>query len=734
MKKLLRYLIVFGLLTGTPVFAATLNGSIEFKDFSFDGLEIPVESLGFQGNIAQPFTITAPSTSTAATTTNLFGNFLPQSDLAYDIGNGVDKRWRGGYFSFVSSTSSTIPNVYLGDGSESAPALSFISQNNLGLYRLATGTIAFTTNGELIQSWMTTSTAVWNGGLSDYLNISFSGEDTVLDTIAGDIILTPGGLDVNIRDSNTLTFGTGYDAQLTWEDADANANELLLMFGAGGATNVPVFALTDSSAQNLDLGFFNGLTQPTLALVDKNNGRYLRLYDNSIDAVIDTSAGKIHLQVASSTVVSVSSTGLGIINGTEANPSLVFINDTDKGLFLDTTSSTINVVADGNIGLVVSSSGASVIDGKYFALGTGADARWLYEISDSDENFVLLALPEGDGTSVSVVGIGDASSIGISGLNFYQGETSPLLAIFDEATNDYLDFSFREGSNAFIRTRLGDVIFKPGGNDVVLGNDIFLGFGTTTLARVGYETADANANELIVALPNGGGTNVPVLVIGDQSVLNKDLGFFNGVTQPTLVLVDQAEGTYLRLYNNSTDSILDSSAGAWRFQIASSTKQLISTTSTIIYGLTDSDYLLLSSNGNDTVYNIPSGNQFFQVASTTKMRLGSTGVGYPSVATTTLSTAHSVTTTGRIMRLQGDGGATTVASTPSVQAGFDGQMITFVGTDDVNTVTFQDNLNLAASGLRLSGNVNFTLGINDTLTLYYDTVAQTWNEIHRSDN
>ena len=835
MKKLFHYFTILGLLIATPVFAATLNGTIRLEDLNIEGLEIQEESLGFQGNIAQPFTITTPSTNTAATTTNLFGNFLPQVDLAYDIGNSVSARWRAGYFNFVSSTtstvgtahfpdvdlganigsatlrfgvgnfgsvsstSSTISNVYLGDGTESAPSLSFTSQNNLGLYRLVTGTMAFTTNGELIQSWMTTSTAIWNGGLSDYLNISFTGADTYFDTITGDIVFTPGGTDVVVPDDLSLAFGTGInarfiyetadsnanalllvmerasavdvpvfiiasttainvdlglfdtwatpslavlspdntkylsfrggntnpmidtnatsllassgaatalwssarfqvqddkflslgtgsDAQFIWETADANANALILQLSRNGAgTTVPVFAVASTSANNVDLGLFDTWTNPTFAILGTANARYLRLYNNDIDSILDVSAGTLQVQIASSTVVSVSSTGIGLINGTVANPSLTFRNDTDKGLYIDTTSSTLNIVADGNVGFVVSSTGASVIDSAYLAVGTGVDGRFKWNVADANANEMLLVLPEGDATNVPVFIITDAS--GDIDLSFFDGVTVPTVAILDDTANDYLSLSF-SGSDALIRTRLGDIILRPLGNDVIIEDSREMSFGTTADASFIWEDADANANELLLTFPAGGGTDVPVLALADSSAQNLDLGFFNGLTQPTLAVVDRNNGRYLRFYNNSIDSIIDTNAGRIRLQVASSTEMIVETN----------------------------------------------GVGYPMVATTTLSVAHSVTTTGRIMRLQGDGGATTITSTPSIQAGFDGQIVTFVGVSDTNTITFQDNANLAASGLRLSADTNFTLGLSDQITLIYDNVAQVWLEQNRSGN
>ena len=72
----------------------------------------------------------------------------------------------------------------------------------------------------------------------------------------------------------------------------------------------------------------------------------------------------------------------------------------------------------------------------------------------------------------------------------------------------------------------------------VIGDDEKLGLGTGSPAQIIWETADPNANALVFALPDGGATDVPVIVIGDQSVLNVDLGFFDGITEPSVAVVD----------------------------------------------------------------------------------------------------------------------------------------------------------------------------------------------------
>jgi len=84
-----------------------------------------------------------------------------------------------------------------------------------------------------------------------------------------------------------------------------------------------------------------------------------------------------------------------------------------------------------------------------------------------------------------------------------------------------------------------------------LSDDEFINFGG--VSKLGYETADANANALILALPDGGAIDVPVWIVGDQSILDADLGFFDGVTEPRIAIVDADKDSYVALGFNADD-------------------------------------------------------------------------------------------------------------------------------------------------------------------------------------
>ena len=124
--------------------------------------------------------------------------------------------------------------------------------------------------------------------------------------------------------------------------------------------------------------------------------------------------------------------------------------------------------------------------------------------------------------------------------------SDPRLIIHSDATpaTDYVEI-FHTGSNTTINSVSGTAMrFQFDGTtflnlsstgiqaDFNLQDDVDLAFGTSSDATLTWSTADANANELVIQLPAGGGTNVPVIVIGSHGTAGAfsaaDLGLFDG--------------------------------------------------------------------------------------------------------------------------------------------------------------------------------------------------------------
>lgn len=83
-----------------------------------------------------------------------------------------------------------------------------------------------------------------------------------------------------------------------------------------------------------------------------------------------------------------------------------------------------------------------------------------------------------------------------------------------------------------------------------------------------------------------------------------------------------------------------------------------------------------------------------------------------------------------IQFITGSGGAVTVTATPSITNCTNaGQGLSLIGESATNTVTLQDNANLASSNLQLNG--NWVGGLNSVLNLVCDAASGKWVETSR---
>ncbi len=105
-----------------------------------------------------------------------------------------------------------------------------------------------------------------------------------------------------------------------------------------------------------------------------------------------------------------------------------------------------------------------------------------------------------------------------------------------------------------------------------------------------------------------------------------------------------------------------------------------------------------------------------------------------SHATQAVSAGDTIGVSKPVIRVSGVGGAVTMTSTPTLEAGVDDQQIRVQCTDSTNTVTLQDRTQLAGSDLHLSGSVNITLGEGDSIDLSRNGILGVWIEINRSIN
>src|SRR3990172_9350799 len=100
------------------------------------------------------------------------------------------------------------------------------------------------------------------------------------------------------NDDVNLQFGSGGTVHCLYETADANANLLLCAPPEGGATDVPGFVWGDASAENVDLGFFNGLTLPFIGILSDDNLSYTYLAHDQANSVIANNEGDLIVNLA----------------------------------------------------------------------------------------------------------------------------------------------------------------------------------------------------------------------------------------------------------------------------------------------------------------------------------------------------------------------------------------------------------------------------------------------------
>lgn len=129
---------------------------------------------------------------------------------------------------------------------------------------------------------------------------------------------------------------------------------------------------------------------------------------------------------------------------------------------------------------------------------------------------------------------------------------------------------------------------------ITMAGDLDMGLYSILLngASIEYNPTDANAGALNIVLPTGSGTDVPALVVGDDTLSGADLGALGvdlaGMTMPAVVVLspDATKATYLQ--HTGTLTALSSSSGDIGFYPASGFVNLIDDNS-LIFGSGD-DY------------------------------------------------------------------------------------------------------------------------------------------------
>lgn len=213
------------------------------------------------------------------------------------------------------------------------------------------------------------------------------------------------------------------------------------------------------------------------------------------------------------------------------------------------------------------------------------------------------------------------------------------------------------------------------------------------------------------------------------------IGTFNsGVAQNTIRVFGSAGTPFVRFTNAGSTN---TSFVGWDFvngtlSASSGTQTLMSLSATINQSGT-AGYTSILVNITETATGSGTKNLLnLQVGGASRYSITNLGIPlYTPSATQTLLAANAISKDRGMIKVQGNGGAVTLTSAPTIAAGVEGEVIFIVGQSNANTVTVQDRGTLASSNLRLATTTR-TLGNGDVLALVYDGAF--WSEMYYSNN
>ena len=250
------------------------------------------------------------------------------------------------------------------------------------------------------------------------------------------------------------------------------------------------------------------------------------IFDTDLEtgASVDTAA--IYMEASTSPTIT--------LYGTDGDNWGIGINTSDQAIFTGASGGYIfddDILPSASLGIDIGAVALLINNGFFDSLNITTDIINAGILTNNGESFLGNELT--DTTTVYRVQhkgsvMFDSLATGVKYLDFSLADNASASAYWLYAnSNNYwtTDGSFK----AQIISAL---------TELTVGDDKWLTVGTSSDAAFMWETVDENANELIVYLPEGGGTNVPVCVFGDASIWNVDLGWFDGITEPRFVVVD----------------------------------------------------------------------------------------------------------------------------------------------------------------------------------------------------
>ncbi|HUX03234.1 MAG TPA: hypothetical protein VMY35_19910, partial [Phycisphaerae bacterium] len=187
-----------------------------------------------------------------------------------------------------------------------------------------------------------------------------------------------------------------------------------------------------------------------------------------------------------------------------------------------------NLMNYGTVGraMLLSTDDQSLTLGRNYTDGNGIDKLRIYGLTENKGSLVIQSVANTGNTDITIKNAAHAQATTYT-LQDCGNSTADIVTTYGEFTLN------------------GDIQFA---GNVTHNDDMYSYYGTDGDSLIKWETGDTNAQALIFALGAPAGNVVPVAAFGDiGTILGRDLGFFNGVTQPTLALLDAAATSYLKI-------------------------------------------------------------------------------------------------------------------------------------------------------------------------------------------
>uniref|UniRef100_A0A6M3LW88 Putative tail protein n=1 Tax=viral metagenome TaxID=1070528 RepID=A0A6M3LW88_9ZZZZ len=428
---------------------------------------------------------------------------------------------------------------------------------------------------------------------------------------------------------------------------------------------------------------------------------------------------------------------LGISNTAETEAGLIFYDSSGKGT-QDARLLYHSSTQDFRISV-----GTTAVNAVYIkthsgntGIGTNAPTEKLHVIGDIKSSTTIYA-PIGDFDTIYVSSIVGSSPIYFQSNLDLGGNSISNLGDIDSSSQ------VSAGTGTFTNSIDVDNINISRGNNALPSN-IAIGSATATNIttgeytsifgdEAGYSLTSGNNNTFI-----GNSAGYSTTVGGNNAYLSSYAGYNNvsgsyntcigdysgvNIISSTNTFVGQSSGRSIT--TGSANVFLGTNAGYNGSQLNSATNSI-----GIGYGAytTASNQVVL---GNSSISEtILRGNVGIDNPDPTCSLSVKGTVSYSSCTIQSLGATSQLTVTDKYMIVQSTGGAVTLASNPQIIAGTAyGEEVILVGGSDTDTITF-----IEGNGLELREVTgNCTLGKNDKLYLFYDSINDVWTEILRID-